>query len=195
MGKRSEFPRVAKDLYETWDPRAVAPLLPHLKPHTQFVEPCAGNLALVRQLEAAGHVAAWVSDIEGRDVTYTVSGVPVTRKVQAYDVFKLTQILRVAGCVITNCPWSRPILHKMIEHFISHANETWLLLDAGWAFTKQSADYMPHCSDIVAVGRVRWVPDTKMVGKDDCAWYRFSTDTEYTIFHPRIITPATSKAP
>ncbi len=188
MGKRSDFPKIDKSLYETWDPRAVAPLLPHLKPRTRFIEPCAGNLALVRQLEGAGHVCRWASDIEAREVTYTVSGVPVTRHVPGMDALTLGGKLEHADCIISNTPWDRDILHAMIAYFLKY-NSAWLLLDAGWAFTKQSADYMPYCSDIVAVGRVKWIPETTMVGKDDCAWYRFSTDGEYTIFHPRITSP------
>lgn len=196
MAKRSKFDHIPRDLYQTWDPKAVGPLLPHLKPHTRYAEPCAGQLALVKQLDEAGHSLYWGSDIEGREATTTIFGVPVTRTVPAMDALTLTTPLQLADCIITNPPWTRtkknPILHKLIEHFITNSQYAWLLLDAGWAFTKQSADYMPYCSDIVAVGRIKWIPNTKSVGKDDCAWYRFSKDREYTVFHPRVIlTPAT----
>jgi hypothetical protein len=47
------------------------------------------------------------------------------------------------------------------------------LLDSDWAQTKQAAPFMPSCSDIVAIGRVKWIEGSKHTGKDNCAWYRF----------------------
>jgi len=78
---------------------------------------------------------------------------------------------------ITNPPWDRSkkngeILHKIIDN-LAGQKPTWLLLDSDWAFTKQSAPYMKYCVKMVAVGRVKWFPDSKMCGKDNCAWYLF----------------------
>ncbi len=193
MGKRSRFERNPRDFYRTWDPRAVEALLPHLKPRTRFASPCAGQLDLVRQLEAAGHHLYWSSDIHGQEVTYTVSGVPVTRTVLAADALTLTIPLQMADCIIENTPWRRDILHPMIEHFIANSKYCWLLIDAGWAFTEQAAPYMYRCSDFVAMSRLKWIPDTKHDHTQDAAWYRFSKDAEYTVFHPREITPKASK--
>ena len=39
-------------------------------------------------------------------------------------------------------------MHRLIEHFQDIA-PTWLLIDYDWSATKQAAEYMPHCSDIV----------------------------------------------
>jgi hypothetical protein len=58
-----------------------------------------------------------------------------------------------------------------MERFMRMA-PTWLLLDSSWAYTKQSAPYIDQCSHIVAVGRLKWIPGTKMSGKDDVSWYR-----------------------
>jgi hypothetical protein len=80
--------------------------------------------------------------------------------------------VRGANCIITNPPWDRKILHPMIEHF-SAMRPTWLLFDADWMHTKQSAPFMPYLRKIVSVGRVKWIPDSKMTGKDNCAWYLF----------------------
>ena len=41
--------------------------------------------------------------------------------------------------------------------------------------TKQSRDYLQFCRKIVSVGRVKWIPDSKHTGKDNCAWYLFDT--------------------
>lgn len=168
MAKRSSFERRAADAYLTWDPRAVRPLLPHLPPGTRFCEPCVGRGDLAQQLVAAGHECVHASDIE--------SGV---------DALSLGPL--PAG-VITNPPWSRPVLHAMISHWLQTAPFAWLLFDADWCHTKQSTLLMQNCSDIVAVGRVRWIEGTSTDGKDNCAWYRFAPDANQgpTRFHPRL---------
>lgn len=77
--------------------------------------------------------------------------------------------------IITNPPWSRKLLHPMIEKFMGIA-PTWLLFDANWMFTKQARRYLPNCVKIVSVGRLKWIPDTTMSAKDDCAWFYFRKD-------------------
>jgi hypothetical protein len=74
--------------------------------------------------------------------------------------------------IITNPPWDRKILHPMITLF-SALRPTWLLFDADWMHTKQSTEFQPYLRKIVSVGRVKWIPDSKMTGKDNCAWYLF----------------------
>ena len=51
MGKRSEFPRNANDLYPT-PYEAVLPLIPWLRGVRSFAEPCCGNHDLVRHLRS-----------------------------------------------------------------------------------------------------------------------------------------------
>ena len=63
-------------------------------------------------------------------------------------------------------------MHRLIAHF-QRILPTWLLLDADWAFTKQAKSYLTCCSDIVAIGRVKWIEGSKYTGKDNHAWYRF----------------------
>lgn len=184
MGRRSEFERIPKDLYETWDPKAVVPLLTHLPPHTKYSEPCVGKFALVDQLDSRGHKCVWASDIEDRNTPITVKGHWVHRTITEIDALMVTTPLSTADCIITNPPWSREILHPLIEHFRKH-NKAWILLDSAWAFTKQSSEYMKYCSKIVAVGRLKWIPGTKMSGKDDCSWYCMEMHPCETIFHGR----------
>lgn len=163
MGKRSDFARVPRDFYPT--PReAVAPLLPHLSPGTRFVEPCAGNGALVDALTDAGHVCARAWDIEP----------------QRDDIDRLNALQRLVGnidCFITNPPWDRRTLHPMIAHF-SDQHPTWLLFDADWQHTRQSVPFLPRLRRIVSVGRVKWIPDSKMTGKDNCAWHLFDKPSD-----------------
>lgn len=153
MGKRSSFERRPMDAYQTIDPRAVTALLPFLEGVGTFAEPCCGDLRLVNRLEQCGLVCNYYSDIErGHDAL----------EAKHFD----------ADAIITNPPWTRAILHPMIQHFQSIA-PTWLLFDADWAHTKQAAPYLPHCSHIVSVGRLKWIEGSKNTGKDNCAWYRF----------------------
>lgn len=159
MGKRSEFERRKNDLYETWDPRAVPPLLAHLKAATRFVEPCAGAGALLDQLTTAGHICARAWDID-----------PKRSDIDRHDA--LTRIVGNIDCFITNPPWTRDILHPLIVHLSDQA-PTWLLFDADWKYTKQSRPYMPRCRQIVPVGRLKWIRGSKYDSKDNCAWYRF----------------------
>lgn len=156
MGRRSDFPRIARDAYQTIDPRAVEMLLPHLRGIKTFAEPCAGEGYLVGQLQDAGMRCVYEGDISyGYDaLTYPFD------QDASFDA------------IISNVPWDRAILHAMILRFQAMA-PTWLLFDAEWAHTKQSAPFMDQCSHIVSVGRLKWIPGTKMTGKESCAWYRF----------------------
>lgn len=165
MGKRSDFDRAPRDFYPT--PReAVLPLLPHLESHCLYAEPCCGKMDLVAHLNAAGHVCAYASDITlGND---------------ALEFEAIT-----CDYIITNPPWDRNLLHPMIAHF-SAQRPTWLLFDADWMHTRQAAPFMPWLRKIVSVGRVKWIPDSKMTGKDNCAWYLFDQHGEgVTVFYGR----------
>ncbi|MCJ8336045.1 MAG: class I SAM-dependent methyltransferase, partial [Epibacterium sp.] len=93
----------------------------------------------------------------------------------------------VADFCITNPPWDRKFLHPFIEWYTTQM-PTWLLFDADWMHTKQSAMYMTYCKKVVSVGRVKWIEGSKSVGKDNCCWYLF--DYEYkgpTEFYGRLI--------
>lgn len=160
MGKRSSFERIERDAYQTIDPKAVEKLLPHLRGVRTFAEPCAGEGYLVGQLQDAGLVCTY----EG-DIAYGYDALTHAFDEHSFDV------------IISNCPWERSILHAMILRFQAMA-PTWLLFDADWAHTKQSAPFLDQCSHIVSIGRLKWIPDTKMTGKENCAWYRF--DAQHT---------------
>lgn len=173
MGKRSNFTRVDRDYYRT--PReAVAPLVLHLPvDDLQYWEPCAGDGALIDALDdMIGFACIAASDIA-----------PMGDSIGRMDALTATED-NVAGCthIITNPPWTRQILHPMIEHF-SAMRPTWLLFDADWMHTRQSAPFMGWCRKVVSVGRVKWIPDSKHTGKDNCAWYLFDQNsTGPTVF-------------
>lgn len=172
MGKRSSFDREPRDLYKT--PYAgVLPLLPYLQPKTRFIEPCAGDGRLVRHLERHGHVCVSATDIE-----------PLAENIGRQDMMTVKPV-RGATHFITNPPWDRKLLHPLIP-YLGLRLPTWLLFDADWAHTKQSAPFMPYCHRIISVGRLKWFEDSTMTGKDSCSWYMFDYSREAeTIFTGR----------
>lgn len=177
MGKRSDFERVPRDFYPT-PYEAVVPLLDHLSYGDTFIEPCAGDGALVRHLESQGMSCKSATDIE-----------PRADWIEKEDVFDDNIWVHCGhgniDWIITNPPWDRKILHPMITVF-SDLSPTWLLFDADWMHTRQSAPFMNRLRKIVSVGRVKWIPDSKMTGKDNCAWYLFDKPSdELTVFHGR----------
>ena len=158
MGKRSEFQRRARDFYPTPE-EALLPLLPYLENYFTFIEPCAGNGQLTMFLMKYKDCYCLLqSDIE-----------PQESNVKTKNVFDLEE---KPDYYITNPPWDRKILHPLIEH-LSNLAPTWLLFDADWIHTKQSQPYQSRLKKIVSVGRVKWIPDSKMTGKDNCSWYLF----------------------
>jgi hypothetical protein len=162
MGKRSDFPRRDRDYYPT--PFEVAePLFPFLKDVSTFVEPMSGDGSLVRHLETTHMECLWSSDIEPQD-----------KGIKKQDAFTIEEpSIMEADVIITNPPWTRPILHKAIEYFIN-MKPTWLLFDHDWTCTKQSAPLMRYCRKIISVGRVKWIPGTKHTSKDSVCWYLFT---------------------
>jgi hypothetical protein len=152
MGKRSNFERREADFYPT--PRAVLPLVPYLRGIRTVAEPCAGDGALVRHLESFGLRCVYAGDIRtGQDA------------LERDDYGG-------ADCIITNPPYTRDVLHKLIPHF-HRISVTWLLLPADFVSTVHAAPFLHHCSDIVTIGRVKWFPDSRYTSKDNFGWYRF----------------------
>jgi len=182
MGKRSEFKRRKNDAYMTWDTRAVIPLLSHVNPLTTFIDPCAGDGSLIDQLHSHNILCILAGDINP----------------QRKDVLKLDALtLPYSTTVITNPPWTRVLLHPMIEYFIEHAPEVWLLFDADWCYTKQeklakrtgcktTPELLENCHSIVSVGRLKWIKDSLHDAKDNCAWYGFRKGKQETRFYGRM---------
>jgi hypothetical protein len=153
MGKRSHFERRERDFYPT-PPEAVLPLLPYLRGVRSFAEPGAGDGALVRVLEGAGLTCVYAGDVaDGQDAL-------------ARDNYG------VIDCIITNPPYTREILHRLVPHFQKIA-PTWLLLPSDWAFNLGTAPFLPACTTIVPIGRVKWIAGTTFSSVDNFAWYRF----------------------
>lgn len=161
MGKRSSFERVPRDFYPT-PSHAVQPLLPFLPRGFLYAEPCVGDGALVAALQ--DRTCVYAADIA-----------------QGQNALDYDGDYNGAQGIITNPPWDRSILHPMIEKF-RNSLPTFLLFDADWMHTRQAEPYIKYCSLIVSVGRVKWIPESKHTGKDNCCWYLFEKEKTTTIF-------------
>lgn len=182
MGKRSDFERVERDYYPT-PPNPIIALSPHLGDLDGFAEPCVGNGALADTLTRLGHRLALACDL--------VPVGPALRYAQARDALSLTE----ADCsgfshFVTNPPWPAPAGRgeptlSLIRHLTS-LRPTWLLLSADFAHNAYAPEVLRYCAAIVAVGRVKWIPDSTNSGKDNAAWYLFDRRSPgLTIFHGR----------
>src|SRR6478609_8426696 len=100
MDKRSSFERRETDFYPT-PAKAVAPLIPFLRAGAirSFAEQCCGDGQLVRHLESFGLRCIYAGDIStGQDAL-------------ARDSYG------ACDSIITNPPWTRDVLHRLITHF------------------------------------------------------------------------------
>lgn len=161
MAKRSDFKRRKNDTYDT-PVKGMEALLPHLDRKTKFIEPCAGDNRMVEFFEKHGHIC-----IDGFDIA------PRSNEVKEMDAFDYSPLKYAqADYIITNPPWTRQILHPMIDLFAG-IRPTWLLFDGDWAFTKQASPYLEKCVKIVALPRLKWIEGSQYSAKDNCAWYLF----------------------
>lgn len=156
---------------------AVLPLLPHLPRKSKFMEPCAGNAALVDHLLEFGHWPVWQSDIEPRNEIVSKYNALKLFAPNPFDPDAIKYWIRNIGAdfIITNPPFSRnniKTLKEMIRLFAA-ARPTWLLLPAGFKYNAYAKEFMPYCEKIVAIGRVIWIEGTEEFSTKDYAWFLF----------------------
>jgi hypothetical protein len=181
MSKRSpDFERSPRDFYPT-PYKAVLPLIPYLHRDgiKTFAEFCCGDGDLIQHLESF-------------DLTCVYSGDIVTGQ----DALKLTLAdLDGAQVGITNPPYKHPedptrgvnatrLLRELIQHFLDLGLPFWLLLQHDWTTNENVSPFLDYCSDIVVVGRVKWMAGTKTSGMDNSDWLRFDVNHRGdTAFH------------
>ena len=146
------------------------------------MEPCAGDgrlISHISQLTSGLGECIGAYDIEPRH--------DYVQKLDALTIESVSGSFSKDFFAITNPPWDRKILHPLIDNFLGIC-PTWLLFDADWMHTKQSATFMTYCKTVVSVGRVKWIEGSKSQGKDNCAWYLFDySSEEQTQFYGRMI--------
>ena len=175
--RQSRFERIENDFYATNDPRAVAALLPHLPDRCNFIEPCAGDGALVRQLVAAGHVCMDAFDIA-----------PQADGIRQADALAWDAPRNPEAIIITNPPYDWRVLSAMIPLFCERAWQSWLLLEASFMHTKRAAPLMRRCRKIVSIGRLKWVVGSAHGSTKDYCWYQFGKTVvprAWAAFYPR----------
>ena len=156
---------------------AVLPLIPHLhrtKVRT-FVEPCCAERQLIKILEKHGFDCRMCGDIAGISGSPPDSAGWMMPAVEPMDARKWKRAdFRNADACITNTPWTHELQVEIMMHQ-SQFVPSWFLVKSDWIFTKQSGTIMnARCTDIVPIGRVKWFPDSKSVGFDNCAWVRMT---------------------
>ncbi|MGX5842678.1 hypothetical protein ACWGTI_18335 [Mesorhizobium sp. ArgA1] len=162
MGRRSDFPRIAKDLYST-PAMALPPLLFHLPRPVSYLEPTAGDGALIRGLAEHGHICQLAVDLDP-------GGPHIARR----DALSLTPAdLLDIDMIIGNLPWSWSSFQPLAEHLLALGRPMWMLRDTAWLFNLRSASLVDRCALVQPTRRLRWIPDTKDCAKDDCAWHFF----------------------
>lgn len=167
MGKRSDFERVERNFYRTFDRRAGKALLPHIDGVQSYIEPFAGRGDLVDQMTELDKLCKWQSDME-----------PQREGIVTLDCLNqgaIDHIKHETDCrlIITNPPWERKYFHPALDLFTENGFKGWWLIDAPWIFNKSSAPYLKkYVTDIVTIGRLKWVENTTMSGKDDCIWIK-----------------------
>lgn len=92
--------------------------------------------------------------------------------------------LRGADAIITNPVFS--LAGSLLRHFLTISDRPiWLLLPLAYFANKDFGQLVDlHCTDVVVVGRVQWVPGSPHSEKRDVVWARFvSARARATRFH------------
>ncbi|WP_027037082.1 hypothetical protein [Mesorhizobium ciceri] len=162
MGRLNpKFERISSDFYAT-PARALPPLLPLLEPQTQYVEPAAGNGAMIDLLAQHGHLCLAAFDID-----------PHRNDIAERNALDLDEAdIGKATIFLTNLPWSWPVFPQLVKHLIA-LRPLWTLAPARFAHASRSKVLMSFCSHILCVPRLKWFPESPHAGTQDTVWLRF----------------------
>ena len=167
MGKRSSsFERREADFYPT-PFKAVPPLIPYLRRDgiNTFAEVCAGDGDLIRHLESFGLKCVHSGDIR-----------------TGQDALAIKRYVGNPDAGITNPPFIYPedpartarLLRDLIQRFLDLGLPFYLLLPHDWSANKGSASFLRRCTDIIAIGRIKWIPNSEHSGGyENSTWVRF----------------------
>ncbi|HEY1433211.1 MAG TPA: hypothetical protein VGF39_16515 [Stellaceae bacterium] len=159
MGKRSDFPRRARDDYPT-PASAIDPLTPFLNRRLRYLDPCSDEPhALADALTDKGFACA-------------ISGILCPPRVDARNGAYMN-----VDAFITNPPWAKRPLEAILINLSDQA-PTWLLMPADWIHTKQSIPFLPRLRKIISVGRVKWIEASPHTSLDNVIWLLFARPSQ-----------------
>lgn len=166
MGKRSDNDSAATNPSDFWPTPAagVLPLVPHLVPGSTFIEPCAGDGALIDELERHGFKCSMAFDVA-----------PRREGIARRDASRIVGFNMVSP-IITNPPWRRKLLEPILDNLVGQAT-LWLLLPLDYTTNLWTNRFMRHVNKIVPIGRVSWLGNGKG-GMENSAWYRFERNIQ-----------------
>lgn len=124
-----------------------------------FAEPCNGEGDLTVALSFSGFRCVFANEPRFGGID--------ARKLGWRD-------LNDADAIITNPTFS--LAYSLLRWFLTiHDGPVWLLLPLAYFANKGFGQLVDrHCTDIVVVGRVKWVPGSPSNEKRDVVWARFS---------------------
>jgi hypothetical protein len=146
---------------------AVQPLLPYLLPNMRYLEPCAGDGALVQHLATAGHVCVHASDLN-----------PLSDFIDQQDALTVQSLLPI----VSNPPFEKALLVPLLTYWVPRQS-AWLLLPTDCLFNLWAAPFVPYAAEIVPIGRVSWLGNGT-AGMENFCWVRFSPKPS-NFLHPR----------
>ena len=176
MTKFESFEAQPRDFWRSTDPNTFPPLAPFVSGMT-YAEPCYGVGDLERGLGGLGAIGVWYSDIDPQ-----VEGIG-----QRNALYLTKKDLRYCDYIITNPPFSWPMLQPLLEH-LPTLKPTWLLLPSDFMHNKQSRPYMDKCKYIVSVGRLFFHKAGESLdikykrGTANNCWYLFTNEPQETRF-------------
>lgn len=185
MSKRANFDRHPRDYYPT-PYKAVEALIGYLPTEGTFIEPCAGNGALVDVLESTfGMICLDKFDLEPQKEG--IRQFDATKyKAENPDTF-LTHENIYVDYIITNPPFKWELLKPIIDNLLTLNTNIVLLLPADFMHNKRMKDLLKKCYQIVSIGRIKWIEDSPYSGKENYCWYFFNRGASFDapIFYTR----------
>ena len=183
MGKRSPgHDARPRDFWPT-PPEGIRPLLrlsDEVQPSKRFIEPCAGDGALVSGLEMNGWTCELALDLE-----------PQVPGILKHDASMLSRREELRGIddplIVTNPPWARKLIEPLLDDWFTFAHQIWLLHPLDWLANQWMGRFNRHIDMIVPIGRVSWLQNGQ-AGKENSTWVRYTPRTVQDMVMARPVT-------
>jgi hypothetical protein len=160
----------ADEVQASYWPSVADVLTPKLYNHVgnhRYVEPCAGNGALIRLLSSWRAKCTYACDVNPREDW-----------IESRDALTLDRSdLGNAQLVVTNPPFNSGFVYNFLDRYIPFGLPVWLLLPVDFGCRQTSGFVMPYCERMVVIGQIGWFIGSSK-GYRQFAWYKF-TDVKY----------------